>query len=380
MLYRRMKSFEGELSILGAGCMRLPVTEDGRINEPVATAMLHYAIDHGVNYVDTAYPYHGGESEPLVGRALQGDYRERVALATKLPSWLVHTHDDCDRYLDEQLGRLQTDHIDFYLVHALSGPVWARLVPLGIEEFLDRALADGRIRQAGFSFHGEHEAFKEIVDAYHWDFCQIQYNFMDEEYQAGTAGLLYAAARGLGIVAMEPLRGGALAKAVPGVREIWDRAPVRRAPAEWALRWVWDHPEVTVALSGMSTMDQVVENVALADVGLPGSLSREELACFEAARAEYVRRTAIPCTACNYCLPCPTGVNIPACFTFYNQARMYEAPELARGTYGYILSAGPRGPAGFASQCVECGVCEERCPQAIPIQEKLKGVVALFGR
>ena len=200
MLYRWMNKVDYDLSILGFGCMRLPVTKDGHINEELATDMLRYAIDHGVNYVDTAYPYHNGESEPFLGRALQEGYREKVKLATKLPSWLIKSHEDMDRYLDEQLERLQTDQIDFYLVHGLMKPFWKNLRPLGVTNFLDEAIADGRIRYAGFSFHDELALFKEIVDAYNWTFCQIQYNFMDEQNQAGTEGLSYAADRGLGVV------------------------------------------------------------------------------------------------------------------------------------------------------------------------------------
>ena len=257
MLYRRMNNVVSDLSILGFGCMRLPVTKGGDIDEKQATKMLRYAIDHGVNYVDTAYPYHKGESEPFLGRALQDGYREKVFLATKLPSWLIKSRADMDHYLDEQLKRLQTDHIDFYLVHGLMKPFWENLWSLGITDFLDDAIADGRIKYAGFSFHDELALFKEIVDAYHWTFCQIQYNFTDEQNQAGTEGLRYAADRGLGIVVMEPLRGGMLTKEIPAINKIWEKAVVRRSLSEWALRWVWNHPEVTVVLSGMSSLEQV---------------------------------------------------------------------------------------------------------------------------
>ncbi len=217
-----------DLSILGFGCMRLPVLENRQIDEPLATEMIRYAIDHGVNYVDTAYPYHDGESEPVVGRALLDGYREKVNLATRLPSWLIAKREDMDRYLDEQLERLATDHIDFYLVHGLNTAAWENVSKLGVLEFLDEAVADGRIRYPCFSFHDSLPLFKEIVDAYDWTFAQIQYNFMDEKYQAGTEGLNYAAKRGLGIVVMEPLRGGLLAKDVPGVSEISRR---RHGPA-----------------------------------------------------------------------------------------------------------------------------------------------------
>ncbi len=380
MLYRKMNNVNSKLSILGFGCMRLPVKENGQIDEPQATKMLRYAIDNGVNYVDTAYPYHNGESEPFVGRALQGGYRERVNLATKLPSWLIKSREDMDRYLDEQLKRLQTDHIDFYLVHGLMKPFWEKLLPLRIMDFLDDALADGRIRYAGFSFHDELGLFKEIVDAYDWAFCQIQYNFMNEEYQAGTEGLRYAAERGLGIIVMEPLLGGMLSKEIPSISAIWKEAPVRRDLSEWALRWVWNHPEVAVVLSGMSDCTQVEQNIAYAKEGLPNSLSQPELDLFEKVKLEYGKRIKVPCTGCSYCMPCPSGVSIPECFEMYNTACMFDAPDVAKFNYNIVLGGMLTGDPGFASRCQECGECEEKCPQKIPIRDRLKEVAARFGK
>ncbi|VVB70094.1 Aldo/keto reductase family protein [uncultured archaeon] len=341
--------------------------------------MLRRAIDQGVNYVDTAYPYHGGQSEPFLGRALHDGYREKVYLATKLPSWLINSREDMDRYLEEQLERLQTDHIDFYLLHGLSRPFWDNLCTQGIHDFLDRALADGRIRYAGFSFHDDISLFREIVDSRHWTFCQIQYNFMDEEYQAGTEGLHYAAQRGLGVVVMEPLRGGMLSKEIPAIQKIWDRSAKRRSPTEWALRWVWNHPEVTVVLSGMSTPLQVEQNLAIAGEGLSDSLLPEEIALFEDVELEYKKRIKVGCTGCGYCMPCPSGVNVPACFEQYNLASMYDSPDAAK--YNYDISLGGFfGDPGLASQCKECKECEERCPQGLPIRRLLKDVVACFGR
>jgi len=379
MLYRRMNNVESDLSILGFGCMRLPIAKDGIIDEKQATEMLRYAIDHGVNYVDTAYPYHKGESEPFVGRALQGGYREKVYLATKLPSWLIKSQADMDRYLDEQLKRLQTDHIDFYLVHGLQKPFWENLRSLGVTDFLDDAIADGRIKYAGFSFHDELPLFKEIVDAYNWTFCQIQYNFMDEQNQAGTEGLKYAADRGLGIVIMEPLRGGMLTKDILSINAIWEKAPVRGSPTEWAIRWVWNHPEVTVVLSGMSSFGQVEQNIAYAENGLPNSLTQKELDLFKEAETEYKKRIKVPCTGCRYCMPCPSNVSTPECFEMYNQGCMFDAPDVARINYGFLGGMFGGNP-GFASQCLECGECEEKCPQGIPIREQLKKVAAYFGK
>jgi hypothetical protein len=380
MLYRNMKKAESRLSILGFGCMRLPMKENGQIDEPHATKMLRYAIDNGVNYVDTAYVYHNGESEPFVGRALLDGYREEVNLATKLPSWMIKSREDMDKYLNEQLKRLQTDHIDFYLVHGLMRQFWDKLRPLKVTEFLDEAIEDGRIRYAGFSFHDELGLFKEIVDAYDWDFCQIQYNFMDEGYQAGTEGLRYAAGKGLGIVVMEPLRGGMLSKEIPVIGDIWKSAPVTRSPTEWALRWVWNHPEVTVVLSGMSDWEQVVENIAYADKGVSDSLSQTELDLFDRVKAEYGKRIKVPCTGCKYCMPCPSGVSIPECFELYNTACMFDAPEAAKFSYNIVLGGMLSGKPEFASQCQECGECLEKCPQKIPIRERLLEVVKYFGK
>ena len=375
-----MKKADPDLSILGFGAMRLLVLPDGHVDEPEATRMIRYAIDNGVNYVDTAYPYHNGESETVVGKALEGGYRERVNLATKLPSWLIKSREDMDRYLDEQLEKLQTDRIDFYLVHGLIQPFWETLSSLGVLEFLDDAIADGRIRYAGFSFHGTTRLFREIVKAYDWTFAQIQYNFMDEDYQAGTKGLRYAAKKGLGIVVMEPIRGGLLARDVPGITEIWKKAPVQRTPAEWALRWVWNHPEVTIVLSGMSTFEQVVQNVASAENGLPASLDRKELVVYEKVRKEFGKRIAIPCTGCKYCQPCPHGVSIPECFELYNQAHMYDAKESVQQMYTRFLGGFFDGVPTYASCCQDCGECEEKCPQGLPIRENLRKVSGFFGR
>ncbi|MCX6687550.1 MAG: aldo/keto reductase [Methanoregula sp.] len=375
-----MKNAAPNLSILGFGCMRLPVRENGEIDEDVATGMLRYAIDHGVNYVDTAYPYHNGASEPFVGRALGDGYRNKVHLATKLPSWLIKSREDMDRYLDEQLIRLRTETIDFYLVHGLVQPFWENLSALGVTDFLDDAIADGRIRYAGFSFHDTTKLFKEIVDSYNWTFAQIQYNFMDEHYQAGTAGLKYAAKKGLGIVVMEPIRGGLLAKDLANIHEIWQKAKVRHQPAEWALRWVWNHPEVTVVLSGMSAKEQVRQNVTIAETGVPDSLTRKELSLYGKVKKEFEKRIIIPCTGCAYCMPCPHGVSIPECFEYYNRGQMYDDAEQTKQIYSMFLGGFFDGTPAYASLCQECGECEEKCPQNLPIKKNLKDVAEYFGK
>lgn len=385
MLYRKFPRVHHDLSILGFGCMRLPPAEGeqagGKIDEPEAIRMIRTAIDAGVNYIDTAYPYHNGESEVVVGKALSGGYRGKVFIATKLPSWLITGRADMDRYLDEQLARLGTDHIDFYLLHGLGAETWANLSRLGVLEFLDSARADGRIRYPGFSFHDEFAVFKEIVDAYPWTFAQIQYNYMDEQYQAGTQGLQYAAEQGLGIVVMEPLRGGLLSGDVPAIHQHLVDAPVRRTPSEWGLRWVWNHPEVTVVLSGMSTMEQVTENLACAGQGVANSLAPAELAVVEKMRDSFASRVKIPCTGCRYCTPCEHGVDIPSCFMYYNQAYTYDAKETAGGVYSWALNGSfSGGIPGFASACVQCGECEEKCPQHLPIRDYLKDVSEFFGK
>jgi hypothetical protein len=385
MLYRKFPRCRDKLSILGFGCMRLPPEAGqpagGKIDVPQATALIRAAIDGGVNYLDSAYPYHNGESEVVLGKALAGGYRDKVFVATKLPSWLVAKREDMDKYLDEQLARLGTDHIDFYLLHGLGAETWANLSRLGVLEFLDSARADGRIRHPAFSFHDTFPVFKEIVDAYEWTFAQVQYNYMDEQFQAGTQGVKYAAEQGLGIVVMEPLRGGLLSGDVPAIHDHLVNAPVRRTPPEWGLRWVWNHPEVTVVLSGMNAMEQVTENLAAAAHGLPNSLSPGELAVVEKMRETFASRVKIPCTGCRYCMPCENGVDIPSCFMYYNQAYTYDAKEKAAGVYLWALNGSfSGGVPGFASCCVQCGECEEKCPQHFPIREYLQDVSDFFGK
>ncbi len=381
MLYRKVPKNDDELSILGFGCMRLPM-EGGQIDEKRATAQIRYAIDRGVNYIDTAWTYHEGESESFLGRALRDGYRERVKLATKLPSFLVRSREDMDRFLEVQLEKLQSDHIDYYLMHSLTGSLWKRLEALGARDFLDRARADGRIMNAGFSFHGLPADFAPIVDAYGWECCLIQYNYLDEENQAGTRGLKYAASKGLGVFVMEPLRGGNLGfpEAPPSVAALWDEAPVRRTPAEWALRWVWDHPEVVVVLSGMNDEAHIEENLGTAGDALPDSLTPEEKSLVKRAAAKYRGIMKVNCSGCGYCMPCPAGVNIPACvdiYNIYNKMHLFGNPEEGKDSYAMKTSGVlQRSESGFASQCVECGKCLEKCPQGLDIPLLLKDVAA----
>lgn len=379
MLYRKVPHNGDELSILGFGCMRLAV-RDGKIDEERATRQVHYAIDHGVNYIDTAWPYHMGESEPFLGRALAGGYREKIRLATKLPSWTIKNSEDMDRILNAQLERLKTDHIDYYLVHGLVGLLWDKMEKLDVLGFLDRAKADGRIVNAGFSFHGAVDDFKRIVDAYPWIFCQIQYNFLDEKNQAGTEGLEYAASKGLGVIIMEPLRGGKLTNPVPPeVKEIWNEAAVKRTPAEWALRWIWNRPEVTVVLSGMNEESHIEENLRIAAEAYPNSLTDAELQLVKKAEQKYRELMKTACTGCRYCLPCPSGVDIPGCFEIYDN--FYLSGNESEAKLMYVAKPGGiiRGDVpGYASQCVQCGQCVEKCPQHLDIPSLLEAVTEKF--
>lgn len=380
MLYRKFGKTNEEVSVLGFGCMRLPVIDGNyaRIDEERAIKMIRHAIDNGVNYIDTAYPYHGsgfdrgGESEPFVAKALKDGYRERVKIATKLPTWLVQTRADMDRLLNEQLKRLETNVIDFYMLHALNKSIWQKLKKLGVDEFLDQAKKEGKIKHAGFSFHDNIDTFKEIVDSYDWSFCLMQYNYLDENTQAGRKGLEYAASKGLGIAIMEPLRGGSLINKLPKeILDAWNEASIKRSPAEWALRWVMNHPEVSVVLSGMTTMEHVEENINTAKEGAASSLTEEEMELVDFAKKTLKSKMKINCTGCRYCMPCPIGVDIPESFSFYNNAHLMDTLQFTKVQYNMSLVKEAR-----ASNCIQCGKCEEHCPQNIAIREELKNVKA----
>jgi len=376
MQYRKFGDLDWQPSALGFGAMRLPTGEDeGDIDEEKAIDMIRYAIDHGVNYVDTAWPYHDGNSEELVGKALADGYREKVRLATKLPSWLIEEPGDMDEYLDQQLERLGVDQIDFYLLHTLNRKYWENYVDLGVRDWLDKVQAEGKIGHPGFSFHDDLDIFREIVDSYDWTFCQIQYNYIDRGHQAGMKGLRYASSQGLAVVIMEPLRGGKLAAKPPEeIEEIWHRAGAERNPVSWALNWLWDQPEVSVVLSGMSAMEQVKENVELADSSSVGKLSQKERAVMKESGEKYREISPVACTGCNYCTPCPNGVSIPTNFQLYNEAEVYGKFEENREKYYDVLEE-----EGRASNCVACGECEEACPQNLEIIDLLAETAAYFG-
>jgi predicted aldo/keto reductase-like oxidoreductase len=373
--YRKFGKLDWKVSALGFGAMRLPTTDKdpAHIDEAEAIRMIRYAIDHGVNYLDTAYLYHMGNSERVVGKALKDGYRQKMKLATKIPYRSVETAADFDRILNEQLTKLDTPKIDFYLLHGQNAQGWPKLRDLGILKWAEKAMASGRIGGLGFSFHDKFELFKEIIDAFdNWVLAQIQYNFMDVENQAGRKGVEYAASKGVALVVMEPIRGGLLAKEPPeAVATLWQASPRKWTRAEWALQWVWNQPEVALALSGMSTMDQVVENVASAGRSGPGKLNSDDLTFVDKIRQAYRALSPIACTACGYCQPCPNGVLIPDIFRLYNEAVMYGDVNIAKFRY-----AGPMGikPEQRADQCVECATCEEACPQQVTVIDWLKKV------
>jgi predicted aldo/keto reductase-like oxidoreductase len=379
MRYREMGKTGVRVSALGFGCMRLPTLgSPDRIDEEAATELLHRAIDSGVNYVDTAWFYHAksfgqpGESEPFVGRALSGGWRERVSLATKLPQQITQERHDMDRFLEKQLVRLSTDHIDFYLVHGLTGPAWDRMRDLGVIEFLEDAREKGLIRFPAFSFHGTAPDFKRIFDEYDgWAFGQMQYNYVDTDYQAGYSGLRYAADGGAGVVVMEPLKGGRLANNLPSdMQAVFDSRSEGWSPAEWALRYVWNEPGVSMLLSGMNAAEQLQENLRVAEQAQPSALSADQLAVYDDAVGALRSKLKADCSSCRYCQPCPSGVAIPEVLAALNTSAMWETAD--------PWLTGWTSLKGKPDACTECGQCEDMCPQGLPIRELLKEATRTF--
>ena len=375
MNYRKFGNTGVEISALGFGTMRLPTTDgvplSANIDEKEAIRLIRHAIDSGVNYVDTAYPYHGRTSETLVGKALADGYREKVYLATKSPVVLIEAEGDFDRILDEQLQKLNTDHVDFYLLHALDKKKWETVKKFNLLEKMKKARDAGKIRFMGFSFHDDLELFKTIVDSFdQWDFCQIQFNYINTDYQAGLEGLHYAAGKGLGVVIMEPLLGGALAAPSDALK---NALSPEKSPVEWALDYLWNQPEVSLLLSGMGEMQQVEDNLTYASRSSVGMLSEKEVAMLAHAKEVYDSSILVPCTRCSYCMPCPFGLNIPAIYQAYN-ATSQSTMERAKTLYATAT------PEVSAIDCRKCRRCENVCPQHIPSSELMPKIAEVFGR
>ena len=369
MNYRKFGNLVDKISALGFGAMRLPVAgEDNHIDEAEAIRMIRHAIDQGVNYVDTAYPYHKGESELVVGKALKDGYREKTYLATKCPVWEIEKEEDFERLLEVQLNKLQVEKIDFYLLHAIDKDrLENKIKKFNLTKHMEKAKADGKIGYIGFSFHDELHVFKEIVDYYDkWDFCQIQFNYINTDYQAGLEGLEYAANKGLGVIIMEPLLGGKLANPYPNVaNEFTDE----KNPVEWALDYIWNRPEVSLLLSGMSTMEQVEGNLLYASRSSVEMLTTKELDMFKEAKRIFDTQALVRCTKCAYCMPCPFGLDIPEIFETYNKSAVVEA-EKAKEAYDKFEVK--------ASQCKTCRHCEKECPQHIEISQVMKDISKTF--
>ncbi|MEJ6949682.1 aldo/keto reductase [Natronospora cellulosivora (SeqCode)] len=371
MQYRKFGQVDFKVSALGFGAMRFPVNNDdySDIVEDEAIKMMRYAIDRGVNYIDTAWPYHQGSSELVVAKALKDGYREKVKVATKLPSWEIKEEKDMDKYLNKQLEKLEIECIDFYLLHALNKERWEKYKELNVFDWIEKIIDEGKIEHIGFSFHGEYEVFEEIIDAYDWDFCQIQYNYLDEEYQAGKKGMKYAYEKGIAVIIMEPLRGGTLAVEPPKeVKEVFNKSKWVRTPADWALQWLWDQEEVSLVLSGMSNMQQVKENIESADKSAINKFSDEERDIIDNIKDRL--RGPITCTRCGYCMPCPNGVDIPQNFFLYNEAEIYDKSNENKERYQKLDSDKK------AENCIRCGKCEPACPQNLKIMDLLEDVAA----
>ena len=365
MEYRQFEKLGVSPSLLGFGCMRFPQNPDGSICEPEAEKMLDTAIQAGVSYIDTAYPYHNGDSEPFVGRVLKKYDRSRLFLATKLPVWNVKTLDDAKRLFQEQLDRLQTDYVDFYLLHCLDKEKWQLVLDLGLIPYFEEMKKEGKIRFFGFSFHDDFEVFKTILTYRDWDFCQIQYNYVDTDIQAGDRGYELAEELGVPLVIMEPVKGGSLAALPEEVTEPFLSYKPDASISSWALRWVASKPNVKVVLSGMSDMEQVNDNLQTFGSFQPLSLREKELVADVAAAIK--KRTKNGCTGCAYCMPCPFGVNIPQNFRIWNDLSMYGNVNRTRQAYFKELEESAR-----ADQCQKCGKCEEVCPQSLSIRENLE--------
>lgn len=377
MQYRQWKKNGEKISALGFGAMRLPMTTDDKpqVDEERAIALIRQGIDLGINYLDTAWVYHDGLSEEICAKAMRDGYRERVHIATKLPTWSIKSAKDMYFFLEEQLKKLEVDQIDYYLIHCITHSNWKICQDNDYKSFLIEAKKQNQIRNYGFSFHDDIDLFKEVVDDFDWDFVQIQLNILDENFQAGLEGMRYAASKGMDVVIMEPLRGGTLAPVNPGSKlgQILAEAPAQRKMAEWSLRYLWDMPEISTVLSGMSAEDQLLENVDSTHGADPLTLSEGEHETLKKIKAYYQSRIKIDCTQCRYCMPCPEGVNIPEVFWAYNHDGLFNDREKAKFLINNFLSEEQR-----PSACVACDECIEKCPQGIAIPTEIEKVGQLL--
>lgn len=395
MKYRKMGSLGWEVSALGFGAMRLPVNEETKeVNEKEAIEMIRYAIDNGVNYVDTAYPYHDGISEVVVGKALKDGYREKITLTTKLPMWLVNDPNDINYFLSEQIERMGTTP-DIYLFHGLNKDRFQKIKDLSLIEKMEEAKANGLIKYIGFSFHDSIDVFKEIIDSYEWDCCQIQLNYTDVSYQAGLEGLEYANKKGIAVIIMEPLRGGKLTIPedklinMPDIKKVLDDSEIKRSMADWGLQYLWNRPEVSVVLSGMSNLQQVKENVKSANTSGINLLNEDEMQIIINLQQSFEKYQLIPCTSCGYCMPCPSGVSIKNVLYLMNEIAYWgeKGKQRIGSFYDHMAKTqeeleerNSKGleAEGSALLCIECGECLDKCPQQIYIPKYMKQAVAIF--
>ncbi len=370
MQYRQAGQTGEQLSLMGFGCMRFP-RKAAMLDQRAIDDLLEKALGRGVNYFDTAYTYPG--SEAALGRFIAQGHREHMLIATKMPHYQCKSLQDFDRIFEEQLNRLQTDHIDFYLMHMLTGPEsWQRIQDMGVKDWIARRKASGQIRHIGFSFHGGREDFSAVLDSFDWEFCQIQLNYLDRHSQAGLEGLEYAAARSVPVIVMEPLRGGKLASGLPKAAEQAFRdAGTTYTPAQWALRWLFDRSEVTCVLSGMNSAEQLQANCDAADDATPGCLSEKDKEVISAAEKSIKAAERVGCTGCGYCMPCPHGVDIPTCFRCFN---MKTIDGFMTAQKEYVMTTSLKAEPSNAGRCVGCGACVKRCPQSIAIPDAMKQV------
>jgi predicted aldo/keto reductase-like oxidoreductase len=375
--YRSFGKLDWRVSALGFGTMRLPLNSENQadVNEPETVRLIRHAIDQGVNYIDSAYTYHDGNSEAAIGKALKDGYREKVKVATKMPVFFVRSRRDLDRIFDLQLKRLRTEYIDFYLLHSLMKQTWEKAKELDMLDWAEQKVREGKIGYLGFSFHDELEVFKDIVDSYDWTLCQIQYNYLDEHYQAGVEGLKYAAKKGLAVVVMEPLAGGLLAVNPPvDIQREWEKTGIVRQPADWGLQWVWNQPQVAVALSGMNSMMQLQQNLNSADASGPNTLTQIELAALSKSRELFQKCGYIGCSKCHYCSNCPQSIDIPVTLAFLNEyaTKRREPTEQEKIKKQYSATVPPEHRA---NNCIYCGQCEKVCPQHLPVRKLLSEAV-----